>query len=77
MGALEWVTAGDLKTCAGQGFHQKFLIGYGIFKNQQIPHEIKEKALFLSLRVLYIYLFRTQVHEVPSGRNPAGFNVLT
>jgi hypothetical protein len=26
-----------------------FVLGYGIFKNQQIPHVIKENALFLSL----------------------------
>jgi hypothetical protein len=47
------------------GFPPEIFLWYGMFKNQQIPHEIKEKSSFVSFRVLI--WFRTQV---PSGGNP-------
>jgi hypothetical protein len=47
-----------------QGFLQKFVSGYGIFKNQQIPHEIKENPSFC----LFLgYCFHTLLAETLSG----------
>jgi hypothetical protein len=47
------------------GFPPEICLGYGIFKNLQIPHEIKEKALFLSLLLMVLIPYPSTLWRKP------------